>query len=111
MSSKRKRAKRVSKAEINKFLSEVDPIIKGLTRRIRIIGMEPDDFAQEIRLRLIKEYSRYKTRKLGWWFYRVRWLILGFIRKIRKSKEPLNHSIPFNELSLRHNDRRHRYGK
>lgn len=83
---------------IEELLNKLEPSIRFLVSRVRPVGMQREDLAQELRLQVVKEYQRYKSRKIGWWFIRLKWALFNKLREISKSKEPLNNSISLDEF-------------
>jgi len=74
-----------------KLLNELNQPFDYLAWKFKLNSEEKEDTLQELKMMVIKDYKKNKTKGNGWWFLRAKWHLLNRLNK--HIKAPLDNSI------------------
>jgi len=73
------------------LLNELNQPFDYLAWKYKLNSEEKEDTIQELKMMVIKDYKKNKTKGMGWWFLRAKWNLLN--RLTKHMKNPLDNSI------------------
>jgi len=83
----------MKKKTVKKLLKELDKSLIYLSYQFRIPGLQPKDIKQELILKILEDWKKYKNeeRGKGFWFLRLKWQLLNTLKA--SQRDPLNLSV------------------
>ncbi|MFX0084345.1 MAG: hypothetical protein ACFFAU_01625 [Candidatus Hodarchaeota archaeon] len=87
------------KKTVEDLLKELEESLTYLSFQFRIPGMQPEDVKQELIVKVLEDWKKYKDkrREKGFWFLRLKWHLLNLIKA--SQRDPLNLSVNINILN------------
>ena len=73
------------------LLNELEQPFNYLAWKLGLNSESKKDTLQELRMIVIKDYKKNKTKGVGWWFLRAKWHLLN--RLTKHMRDPLDNAI------------------